>query len=166
MANTDAFHLDDSELSRQRYTKSNVRRGETEVIQCRADAFHVRRIDEIVASRIDPAFKTRSDVMQDAIAMWLEDWDRRYPDGAGGELAFQARLKALERKREFRVGFIQAATEQLEGLVSDSDILGIREFLQMMLQAQGNFKDDAPQPYMRQIEELIQRSRRLLDSTN
>jgi hypothetical protein len=155
--------LDDSE-NRQRYTKSDVRRGQTEFIQCRADSFHVRRIDEIVASRIDPTLKTKSDVLQDALAMWLEDWDKRYPDGSGGELAYRARLMRMERKRAFREEFMESAGDQLEALQRDGDALGMSEFLQIMLQAQGDFKDDAPSSYLSKVEDMIQRARRMLDA--
>lgn len=154
--------LEDTEAKRDRYTKSDVRRGNTEVIQCRADAFHVRRVDEIVASRIDPALKTRSDVMQDALAMWLEDWDRRFPDGAGGELSYQARIEAMKRKRRYRLDFLETAEEELTGLQNDGDVQGLSTFLQTLLLAQGDFKDDAPDTYLRKIDDMIQRAQRLL----
>ena len=92
--------------------------GETERIQCRADAFHVRRMDERLAARLDPEFKTRSDIMQDAIAMWLEDWDRRYPDGSGGQLRYQSELANMERRRQHRRGFLgnaECATRRSQG---------------------------------------------------
>lgn len=157
--------LDDPESNRQRYTKSNVQRGSTEVIQCRADAFHVRRIDEIVASRIDPSFKTRSDVMQDALAMWLEDWDRRYPDGAAGELSYQALMKAMERKSAYRTEFMETASGQLDRLRQEGDSGGLSEYLHIMARARGDFKDSAPPSYMTKIDRLISDARRLLEET-
>ena len=156
--------LDDPDAIRQRYTKAQVKHGQTDLIQCRADAFHVRRVDEIVASRIDPTLKTRSDVMQDALAMWLEDWDRRYPDGSGGELSYSARLQRMERKRRYRSEFIDSASEQLDSLQRDGDALGLGEFLQIMLQAQGDFKDDAPPSYLTKVEGMIQTARRMLEA--
>lgn len=156
--------LDDSDAARQRYTKGDVKRGQTEVVQCRADAFHVRRIDEIVASRIDPSLKTRSDVLQDALAMWLEDWDKRYPDGAGGELSYQAKLEAMRRKRRYRTDFLTTAEEELRGLREEGDVNGLSGFLQTLLLAQGDFKDDAPATYLGKIDNMVNEARRLLDA--
>ncbi len=156
--------LDDPESNRQRYTKSDVKRGATELIQCRADAFHVRRVDEIIASRVDPAFKTRSDVVQDALAMWLEDWDRRYPDGAGGELAYQSLMRAIELKRTHREEFLESAKNQLDGLRQDGDVDGLSDYLHIMARAQGDLKDTAPATYMRRLNELIMEARHLLDA--
>lgn len=158
--------LDDETLKRQPYVKDQVKRGNTELIQCRADAFHVRRIDEIIAARIDSTFKTRSDVVQDAIAMWLEDWDRRYPDGATGELSYQARIEAMKRKRRYRADFLTIAEEELHGLQQDGDIQGLGNFLQTILLAQGDFKDDAPATYLQKIDDMILRARRLLNASN
>lgn len=164
MSDFSPWMLDDSDQSRQRYTKSDVKRGQTEVIQCRADSFQVRRVDEIVASRIDPVLKTRSDVLQDALAMWLEDWDRRYPDGAGGELSYQARLEAQRRKRRYRTDFLATAEDELKGLREEGDITGLSGFLQTLLMAQGDFKDDAPASYLHKIDNMISEARRLLDA--
>jgi hypothetical protein len=156
------WQLDETDAARHRYTKSDVKRGNTEVIQCRADAFHVRRVDEIVASRIDPNLKTRSDVMQDALAMWLEDWDTRYPDGATGELSYQARIEGMRRKRRFRTDFLETAEEELRSLATDGDTLGLSTLLQTLLLAQGDFKDDAPQSYLDKLEKHISETKRLL----
>lgn len=164
MSDFSPWMLDDSDQSRQRYTKNDVKRGQTDVIQCRADSFHVRRVDEIVASRIDPSLKTRSDVLQDALAMWLEDWDRRYPDGAGGELSYQAKLEGMRRKRRYRSDFLMTAEEELKGLREDGDVNGLSGFLQTLLMAQGDFKDDAPGSYLQKIENMISEARRLLDA--
>lgn len=157
--------LDDTG-ARQRYTKSEVKRGETERIQCRADAFQIRRIDEIVASRIDPSFKTRSDVLQDAIAMWLEDWDLRYPDGVGGELSYQARLKTMERKRVYRQEFLTSAVEQIDSLKIDADVEGLSSYLHIMLLAQGDFRSSAPESYLKQLDALIAEARRLIQEAH
>jgi hypothetical protein len=151
---------------RQRYTKTEVKRGETERIQCRADAFNVRRIDEIVASRIEPTLKTRSDVLNDALSLWLDDWDSKYPDGVGGELAYQARLKTMERKRIYRNDFLEDAKAQIENLQSDGDLEGLTTYLHLMQLAQGDFQSSAPESYVRQLKSLIDQARRLIEAAN
>lgn len=155
--------LDDADIPRQRYTKSDVKRGQTELLQCRADAFHVRRIDEIVASRLEANFKTRSDVVQDAVAMWLEDWDRRYPDGASGELSYQGRLEKLQRRQQHRDSFMETASEYMDSLRTTGDIYGLKEFLQVLLMAQGDFRADAPVSYMNKLEYMVETAERLLN---
>lgn len=164
MTTFDPFSLDDPTHPRQRYTKTEVKRGETERIQCRADSFHIRRIDEILAARIDPEFKTRSDVFQDAIAMWLEDWDRRYPDGAAGQLRYQSELANMERSRRHRTEFITNAEQELDGLREDADINGLRQYVQLMCRARGDFLDDAPATFMVRMDKMISESRRLVES--
>jgi hypothetical protein len=160
----DPFALDDPTASRQRYTKDQVKRGETERVQCRADAFKVRRIDEIVAARIEPELGTRSDVLNDAIDLWLEDWDRRYPDGASGQLRYQSELLNMERKRQYRQGFIDQAETQLTGLREEGDLLGLKSYVGLMLRARGDFMDDAPDSFMERMDKLISEARRLLDA--
>ena len=159
----DPWNLDDTESIRQRYTKHDVKRGQTELIQCRADSFQVRRIDEILACRIEPVFKTRSDVLQDAICMWLEDWDRRYPDGVTGELAYQARMHDMARRRAYREEFMESATNQLDGLRHDGDARGLSEFLHIVLRARGELQDSAPPSYMQRLDRIIETARRLLE---
>ncbi len=44
----------------------------TELISCRLPLSHVRLIDEFLAARTDGVLKTRSDVLRDAVMMWLE----------------------------------------------------------------------------------------------
>lgn len=160
----DPWFLEDTEL-RPRYNRGNLPKGQVEHIQCRTNALHVRRIDEIVASRVEPVFKTRSDVLQDAISMWLDDWDQRYPDGIGmgGELAYRSMLDKAERMDEEREGFVQSAQTRLERLQNNKDTEGIEGFLRMMLAAQVKLqKEKAPAVYLDRIEEMIVRSRRLL----
>ena len=151
----------DDGTPRQRYTKSDVKRGQTELVQCRADAFLVRRVDEIVASRLDPIIKTRSDVLQDAIALWLEDWDERYPD-QGGALAYQSRLERMSRRREYRESFIDTVEEQLELTKRLGDISDLRELSQILSLAYTDFKTDAPPTSMKRMDDLMQTCQRLI----
>jgi hypothetical protein len=160
----DPFSLEDRSSCRQRYTKKEVKRGETEQIQCRADMFNVRRIDEIIAARIEPEIKTRSDVLNDAISLWLEDWDHRYPDGAAGQLRYQSELVNMERKRGYRQDFIQRAEGQLAGLREDGDLLGLKNYISLMLRARGDFMDDAPDSFMERMDRFISEARRLIDA--
>ena len=149
---------------RQPYTKASVKRGETTHIQCKADAFLVRRVDEIVASRIDDAFKTRSDVLQDAIAMWVDDWDEHHPDGASGQLSYQSELSRLERASENRTAFLTRADTQLNRLSGEGDRNGLQTYLEVMARARGDFLDDAPKSFINKMDQYIDQAKRLLSA--
>jgi hypothetical protein len=131
-------------------------------MQFRAVEFWARRADEIVASRVEPSIKTTSDLLQDALVMFIEDWDKRYPDGMGGELAYQTRLLLAELKDEAREAFIEQSESRLDRLQANGDLRGLNEFLQIMHQAEGDFKDDAPRSYLVKIEDMIEKAHRLL----
>src|SRR5271154_4617611 len=74
------WSLDDfQKLSGERQRFVSQSKAASEVVSFRADSFHVRRVDEILAARIDPELKTRSDIMQDALHLWLTTWDETYP---------------------------------------------------------------------------------------
>lgn len=165
MSGLDSFSLGGIENERQPYTKASIKRGETERVQCRADAFLVRRIDEIVASRIDEDFKTRSDILQDAISMWVDDWDNRHPDGMQGQLHYQSELARLERATENRSAFLGRAERQLTQLRNDGDTNGFSTYLSIMFRARGDFLDDAPKPFISKMDQFISEAKRLLDES-
>jgi hypothetical protein len=75
----------------RRYTTKGQNRSETDVISCRAPSLLLRQIDEIIASKVEPDLKTKSDVLNDAIKSWLE---RFYNDHPG-------ELQALKDRFDF-----------------------------------------------------------------
>ena len=96
--------------------------------------------------------------------MWLEDWDRRNPDGAGGRLAHVSQVRAMKREREQRQEFIEEASEELDELVRLSDYIGLRRLIQSLALAHGDFKAHAPASDLRQLDDMMNRIRRLLDA--
>lgn len=81
-----------------------------EHVQFRALAKLVRQVDEYVASRVDPLLKTRSDVFNDALAIWCNTHD----DGNDliRALAQTNRLDYMNRKQqlyELRIAEFEAA---------------------------------------------------------
>lgn len=153
------------ENTHDRYTKSDVRRGESEHVSSRISSFHMRRIDEIIAARYEPQFKTRTDVIQDAIVMWLEDWDQRYPDGAHGELSAFSEMELQTRRRESRDSFMQFAEKEFEALIDDTDLAGIKRFLITLIKFRTDSPPDTPQKFRNQIDSMIERARRLTSDT-
>lgn len=149
------------ENSHDRYTKSEVKRGESEHINCRLSSFHVRRVDEIIAARYEPSFKTRTDVLQDAIVMWLEDWDQRYPDGSRGEMSALSEMELKVRRRESRDSFMAFAKKEFEALIDDTDLHGIRAFLITLIKFRTESPPDTPQKFKNEVDGMIERARRL-----
>lgn len=158
MSNASDWGLD---VPHDRYTKSEVKRGDTEHINCRINSFHVRRIDELLAARFEPNFKTRTDVIQDAIVMWLEDWDLRYPDGAHGQLSAESKMQLRKRRREHREAFMAFADKEFEALIFDKDKSGIADFLITLIQARAEFPPDTPQSFQDKLNAMIEKARRL-----
>jgi hypothetical protein len=151
------------ERQHETFTKSNVQRGNTEHIQFRADAFHVRRIDEIIASRVDPSFKTRSDVLSDAVVLWLENWDLQHPDGTAGELHHRFQLDNQKRARQYRVEYMESAKEELDALRKDFDVEGLRALSRNLIAATIELTGKAPPKYIAELDQLLAETRRLLD---
>lgn len=151
------------EKPHETYTKSDVKRGQTEHINFRADAFHIRRIDEILGGRYDPAFKTRSDVLSDAIVMWLEDWDLKHPDGSAGELRGRFQLDRQKQARDSRNDYLEQIKVELEDLRKDGDIDGLRALASNIIQQREDFKGSAPPRYIAELDQVLAETRRLLD---
>lgn len=149
------------EAPHERFTKSDVKRGDTEHINCRISSHHKRRIDEILAGRFEPAFKTLTDVVQDSLVMWLEDWDSRHPDGQAGELAATSQIQLNIRRREARETFMSDVDKEWEALLDDADIEGIKRLLVILIKARAEFPPDSPPKFREKIDRMIERARRL-----
>lgn len=160
MPDVDPWRL---EKQHETYTKSDVKRGNTEHIQFRADAFHVRRVDEIIASRIDPSFKTRSDVLSDSLVLWLENWDLAHPDGEQGQLHYKFQMDKQKRQRESRAEYMDTVKEELADCRKDADYEGIREITRSLISAVASMEGQAPPKYIAELDQLLMEARRLLD---
>lgn len=148
---------------RERYTKAEVKRGEVEFIGCKAKAIHVRRIAEIVESRVEPELKTKSDVLQDALVMWLEDWDRRHPDFTDEHsLRAQDELDRMQQLTIARKTIIAKAKGQLDALREDGDIVGLRRFLRVLEDMEEKNRADAPAKFMKDLADMTVQVTRLL----
>jgi hypothetical protein len=160
MADVDPWRM---EKPHETYTKSDVKRGATDHVQFRADSFHIRRIDEILGQRLDSAFKTRSDVFQDAIVMWLEDWDLKHPDGAAGELHYKFAMEQQKRQRVSRREYLETVKEELDDLRKDADVEGLRALARNIISASEELKHTAPPKYIAELDQILADTRRMLD---
>lgn len=98
----------------RRHTRAANQSKETDLISFRASTAEVRKMDEIAASRIDPALKTRSDIINDAIHQWLDKFFEENPDGLP-MIADRFRLEHLNflaESRETDLHLIQESTDR------------------------------------------------------
>lgn len=145
------------------HPRPKLLKDEQEYCNFRANKFHVRRIDEIVGQRLDPAFKTRTDVLYDAVVLWLETWDLNHPDGSTGELHYRFQLEQQRRQRESRNAYLESLVEELDALRKDADLEGIKSLSSNIINAREELKHTAPPKYIAQLDQLLADTRRLLD---
>lgn len=151
------------ERTHEVYTRTKLPKDEQEYCNFRAKKSHIRRIDEIVGQRLDPAFKTRTDVLFDAVVLWLETWDLNHPDGATGELRFEFQLEQQQRQRGSRTSYMEKVTQELDELRKDADIDGLRSLASNIIMATQEMKHSAPPKYIAQLDQILADTRRLLD---
>lgn len=146
---------------RLRYTGKDVKRGETEMVSFRCDYRIVHRLQVIVEQKLDPEIETKSDILHDALHLWLTRWDEDHPDGAGGRLAYQFRMRDLERKMANQDTFLESVSRILEQLKEHRDVAGIKELLVYIGEARFDFTD-APPLFLEKLGEVQEEARRLV----
>lgn len=149
------------EAAHQRYFKREGNKSETESFTGRISSFHLRRIEEIIHTRIEPDFKTKTDVVQDAISMWLEDWDLRHPDGVGGEYTSSSQLDIIQAASDRRANYMAKAEKTLDTVSHDKDIAGLKAVVVSFVKYREE-SQSAPVAYQADLDGLIAKARRLL----
>lgn len=161
----EAWNLDADGSKRTPYTRVKDKKGDSVPVTARCDSLMVRRTDEILASAVGwPTYKTRSDIVQDALAMWLEEWDKEHPDQASA-LSYQFKVEQMGRRRAARTDFIDIAKKELDGLREDGDITGLHQFIATLDTALSDFRVDAPASFLRRVDELRTSAKRLIDAS-
>lgn len=102
------------------YTRASAQSRETDPITFRASSSEIRKIDEIVASRIEPELKTRSDVINDALHRWLENFFAEHSDDMPG-LADRFRLEHIKHLYDSRQQDIDLLKETLDQAVRENN---------------------------------------------
>jgi hypothetical protein len=111
---------------KRRFTRATSgSKSEFDMVSFRAPAEVLRKIDEILAARVDPDLRTRSDVMNDALHSWLSTFVTENPDLVPAvtdrfqldriEWLFQARERDIQTMAE---SIRRAAKERNLGLFS------------------------------------------------
>lgn len=160
------WNLESDGRTRTPYKRVKERSGESIPVATRCDSLMVRRMDEILASGVgSPTYRTRSDIIQDAIAFWLEEWDRNHPDMIT-PLAYQFKVELMGRRRSARKDFLEVAKAELDGLRDDGDITGLQELIKELDKALSDFRQDAPASFLNKMDEIRTSAKRLIDAGN
>ena len=144
---------------RTRYTQSKSQ--QTEHISFRAPLSIIREIDEIVAGRYDEFLRTRSDVLNDAVALWLETWFTEHPD----KLVTEAReffLSKRRMERERRDSYIQLLEDELEKAIKDKDAKYLRELFIEVARYRGEAEAHCSPAQLEQLQKLHDRLKEIL----
>lgn len=162
----EVWNLETDPTKRTPYKRIKEKGGESIPVTARCDSLMVRRLDEILASALGwPTYKTRSDIIQDAIAFWLEEWDKEHPEMVTA-LSYQFKVEQMGRRRSARTDFLEMAKRELDGLRDDGDIAGLHQFMQTLEIALSDFREDAPASFLRKIDEIRTSAKRLIDAGN
>ena len=99
-------------------TRATVPRGESEFVGFRCAIKRIRQMDEIVASRFFPEIKTRSDILQDAVVMWIDKYYEENPQ-APGHLKWQ--MTRIELNRTMRDADYEQAERMIRRGIHEKD---------------------------------------------
>ena len=160
----DEWQFDTSE-TRERFTQAP--RGQTENVGFRAFLGHLRIVDEAIQSRRDPRIKTRSDVLQDALMMWIEDWAKNYAEqGVHGTFLRELNLNKAKAKRERRKYMLDLIDADIEEAKQDKDVYGLQSTLRTVQEERDSLDEHCPQSYISQLDERIESLQEMLRREN
>lgn len=149
---TDGWLLD-APVNRERYIRP--RTDGTEPISFRITAAHLRTLDEIIHSGIDPRLKTKSDCLQDAVFMFIEDWMQHYSDGVAGRTLRLYHMERLQMQRESRDAFLDAFDRERMEAMKCSDADGLTMLYKNLLAEREESAGYAPEAYIKELDDRI-----------
>jgi hypothetical protein len=107
-------------------TRNQVARGESDFVGFRCSLASIRQMDEIVASRVEEELQTRSDVLQDAVVKWIDDFYKTHPGGSGRTAWTLYRSRALRERRE---SDLKTLVEEIEIAGNDHHVTQLNHLL-------------------------------------
>ena len=138
-------------------------KGQTELVSFRMYLLHYKMIDEIVQSGLDPTLKTRSDFLQDCVAIGLEKYQDEHKDGLSGRSLRRFRLEKARQQREAREDYLESTDLEVEAAKKSRDrqmLVGILNDLEEEREDQEGF---SPPDYLEAVDQRINELKRLLD---
>lgn len=163
--NNDPFTLDDvfsnKQKNRLRFTSRDIKRGETEMVSFRCDLQILHRMQVIVESGEDPELQTKTDILLDAVHLWLTRWDEDHDDPRQRKLAYQFRMRELRRRLDHQKSFLESTESLLDALKNTGDVDGLKELLFIMAEAKFEFTDSPPD-FLKKLQYMTDETRRLV----
>lgn len=122
-------------------------------------------MQKIIQQRRTKGIETYSDLINDALFGWFEKYyeDNPTADPAAAQELHMIRLNA---ERSERNEFLQLSQKVLSDLTEDRHIKGLDKFITAMVEAKYSYiNQDAPDDFVKRLDELLTRARRLLDES-
>lgn len=149
-------------VHRERYTKALHKKIETVPMGARLPAYMMERIAEIVGQRYIPECKTVTDVIWDAVALWLEDYDAYGPDGHNGSARILWEMERYALERDQRERAVASIRDALDDCAHDGHSEGIERILVHALKLQQQLVDgDATTKQRQELDQQIKRAKRM-----
>jgi hypothetical protein len=129
-------------------------------VNFKAPTHLIRQIDEVVAARLDPRLKTRSDALCEAVAMFCSVYDNGSPEIE--VMARAARMDSMIRKQEYYQRMLDDAEKAANQAASHKNISMLRVIQTTLYRNKQSFVDMGSQKMVKQLEELIDRVKQYL----
>jgi hypothetical protein len=155
----EAWGLEDA-IDRERFT--NAPRGQTEPITFRIYTHNARILDEIIHSGIDPRLKTKSDCLQDATSMFIDDWLTNYQDGISGRTLRMYKYERDKLQREARQSFLTETDEAIKQCSNEGDVRGLQRIRSNVDSELSDVNDNTPESYVKNLTARLDDLRRWL----
>jgi hypothetical protein len=155
----DGWQLDEVRLPyRKRKNEQTVH------IQARAPESLIRMADEIVAQRMHPGYKTRSDMIVDGLHMIIENCIRDLPECVNSPLAIGFQLEYDSLRSQYNGSTIQSAENRYEECRQNQDNGGMKKLLGHMMALKVEFTDneDVATVHSTHLDEIIEKAQKYL----
>lgn len=147
------WRVEDNDADRERFTAAP--KGQTESITFRAYTHHLRVLDEIIQSGVDPRLKTKSDCLQDALALLIENWVDYFQDGLSGTTLRRQRMEITRRRRAAREQFLAEWDDELDVAKSKQDQKELENLLMDICYERGDREKDSPDSHVYELDRRI-----------
>ncbi len=147
-------------------TKKASGNAPTRHTQFRMPEIQARRLDELLAGRYDPTITTKTDILIDAVGLWIDEWDKQgKPDGANGNLRTQWALYKMKLERVIRDDFLKEAKSQLEELKHEGDVRRLHTLREYVTIAIADSQLEPPS-YLRELDSVLEQTTRLIEAAD
>ncbi len=130
-------------------------KGQTELASFRLYTSHMRVLDEIIQSGIDPRLKTKSDCYQDAVSLFIEDWLKNYADGLSGRTLRMLRVERRENEANRRLQFLELMQSSFDRCTDEGDRDGFVNLIVDIEEEIDQQRGYCPNSYIEKLEKLL-----------